>query len=61
MRLWVGVLLSVVLGALATFLSGESEISWAFLLIDIPLVAVSSMFSLAVVKRLRTRPAGETR
>ena len=37
LALWLAV--SVVLGFLATVLSGEWRISWAFLLIDIPLVA----------------------
>jgi hypothetical protein len=39
----VGVLLSVVAGVLATVLSGEWKVSWAFLLIDIPLVGCSAV------------------
>ncbi len=39
----VGLAFSVVAGVLATMLSGEWRISWAFLLIDIPLVAVSAV------------------
>jgi len=38
-RLAVGVLVSIVGGVLATVLSGEWRVSWAFLLFDIPLVA----------------------
>lgn len=38
-RLAVGLVLSIVLGFLATVVSGEWRISWAFLLVDIPLVA----------------------
>ena len=38
-RLAVGFALSVTAGFLATVLSGEWRVSWAFLLIDIPLVA----------------------
>jgi hypothetical protein len=38
-----GVLFSVVAGVLATVLAGEWRISWAFLLIDIPLVAGSAL------------------
>jgi hypothetical protein len=39
----VGVLFSVVGGVLAPVLAGEWRISWAFLLIDIPLVAGSAL------------------
>ena len=42
-RVLVGLAFSVVAGVLATVLSGEWRISWAFLLIDIPLVAVSAV------------------
>jgi hypothetical protein len=43
-------------GVLATVLSGEYLISWSFLLIDIPLVAVSAAASLYVTHRLRWAP-----
>ena len=39
----VGVLFSVVTGVLATVLAAEWQISWAFLLIDIPLVGMSAV------------------
>jgi len=42
-RVLVGLAFSVTAGALATVVSGEWRISWAFLLIDIPLVAVSAV------------------
>jgi len=42
-RVIVGLAFSVVAGVLATVVSGEWQISWAFLLIDIPLVAVSAV------------------
>jgi hypothetical protein len=42
-RIVVGVGVSIVAGLLATVLSGEWRVSWAFLLIDIPLVAVSAV------------------
>ncbi len=42
-RVLVGLAFSVMAGALATVVSGEWRISWAFLLIDIPLVAVSAV------------------
>ena len=54
----LGLASSVVLGFLATVLSGEWRISWAFLLIDIPLVAgcvaVAFLGSRAAVLRRST-------
>ena len=41
-RLRLTVALSVVLGFAATVISGEFRIGWEFLLIDIPLVAISA-------------------
>ncbi len=59
LRLWVGVLLAAVLGLCATVLSGEFEVSWDYLLVDIPLVAVSAglSFTLARTAFLRLRRA----
>jgi hypothetical protein len=42
MRLPIAIAAAVVIGTLATIVSGEYRIGWEFLLIDIPLVAVSS-------------------
>ena len=53
LRVPVGAVLVVAFGVLATVVSGEFLISWAFLLIDIPLVAVSTAVGLIVVHRLR--------
>ena len=53
MRKWVGALLAFVFGVLATVVSGEFRISWAYLLIDIPLVAISASVGLIVSQRLR--------
>jgi hypothetical protein len=57
-RLAVGLVISIVAGFLATVLSGEWRISWAFLLIDIPLVAgcavLGFVMSRAVVLRRST-------
>jgi hypothetical protein len=53
LRLSVGAVLVILLGILATVASGEFEISWGFLLIDIPLVAVSAAIALFAVHRLR--------
>jgi Na+/serine symporter len=58
-RLAVGLVVSILVGALATVVSGEWRITWAFLLIDIPLAAgcaaVGSLTSRALVLRISTR------
>jgi hypothetical protein len=58
-RVIVGLIFSVVAGVLATVVSGEWRISWAFLLIDIPLVAVSAvvgdLLSRSIVLRRASR------
>jgi len=53
LRVPIGVVLILALGVLATVVSGEYLVSWSFLLIDIPLVAVSAATSLFVTHRLR--------
>lgn len=58
LRLRIGAVLAVLLGVLATVVSGEFEISWGFLLIDIPLVAVSAAVALFAVHRLRWSKPG---
>jgi hypothetical protein len=57
LRLWIGIPLSIALGLAATVLSGEFEFGWEYLLIDIPLVAVSAglSFTLARMAFLRLR------
>lgn len=57
LRLPVGVALAVPLGVLATFLTGEHHVSWAFVLIDIPIVALSATAGLIMLQRLRNRGA----
>ncbi|HET8742261.1 MAG TPA: hypothetical protein VFM41_06520 [Gaiella sp.] len=54
-RLLVGVIASVLLGTTATVISGEYMIGWEFLLIDIPLVAISSAVGLAMARAVRGR------
>lgn len=54
-RPWVWALLSVVLGLLATVLSGEFKTTWAFLLIDIPLVGAASAASFLGSRAVRLR------
>jgi hypothetical protein len=53
LRVLVGLGLIIAFGVLATVVSGEYLVSWSFLLIDIPLVAVSAAASLFVTHRLR--------
>ena len=59
LRLWVGVLVSILLGVAATVVTGEFQIGWEYLLIDIPLVAVSTGLSFTVARMafLRLRHA----
>jgi hypothetical protein len=54
-RLPVGAALSVALGVLATAVAGEFEISWGFVLIDIPEVALAAFLGLTAVRQLRPR------
>ncbi len=61
LRLLVGIPLAVVLGLLATMLSGEFEISWGFLLVDIPLVAISAAAGLVATRRIRIGRVGKER
>ena len=61
MRLAVGVAAAVVLGTLATVISGEYKIGWEFLLIDIPLVAICSAASFSTVRAARRRLWDERR
>jgi len=53
LRVPIGMVLIIAFGVLATVVSGEYLISWSFLLIDIPLVAVSAAAGLFVTHRLR--------
>jgi hypothetical protein len=57
-RVVVGLLFSVVAGVLATVVSGEWRISWAFLLIDIPLVAVCAVAGDLLSRTVVLRRAG---
>ncbi len=53
LRLPVGTAAAVVLGLLATVVSGEFRVSWAFLLIDIPLVGLAAVAGLVTMRRVR--------
>jgi hypothetical protein len=52
--LWT-VVSAVVLGTLATIVSGEFLTTWEFLLIDVPLVALCGAATAAVVTAVRRR------
>jgi hypothetical protein len=52
LRLAVGGLLSVVLGVAATVISGEFRVSWEYLLVDIPLVAVCAYVGFILARTL---------
>jgi len=52
-RLPVGAALSVAAGVLATVVTGEFEATWAYLLIDIPLVAGAAALGLMAARHMR--------
>lgn len=52
-RRLVGALAALALGTAATLVSGEYRLGWEYLLVDIPLVGVSSVVGLLVSRRLR--------
>jgi hypothetical protein len=52
----VGAALAVTLGVTATVVTGEATISWAFVLIDIPIVAVTAVLGLLAGRRLGPAP-----
>ena len=54
-RIAVGASLAIVLGVAATVVSGEFKVSWAFLLVDIPLVALSEIVAHTALRALRWR------
>jgi hypothetical protein len=56
LRLPVGAFVAVVLGVTATVVTGEASISWAFVLFDIPIVAVSAVIGLIAGRRLAPAP-----
>lgn len=52
-RLWASTLLSILFGTFATLVSGEFRVSWGYLLVDIPLVAGSTLISMMLVHNYR--------
>jgi hypothetical protein len=61
LRLTLGVLLSIVFGVAATVLSGEFRVGWEYLLIDIPLVAMSAAAMYSVTSRAVRRMKATSR
>jgi hypothetical protein len=57
-RVPVGAALATALGVLATVASGEFKMTWAYVLIDIPLVGVAAVAGFLVTRRLAAT-AGE--
>jgi hypothetical protein len=57
-RPWLGGVAAVLLGVLATVVTGEAEISWAFVLIDVPLVALAALCGLLVARGRASRTSG---
>ncbi len=60
-RLLTGLLGAVLIGVLATVVSGEYRISWEFLLFDIPLAAVSTVAAYLGARQLSTRAVARRR
>jgi hypothetical protein len=52
LRLPIGAALAIVLGVLATVVTGEAETSWAFVLVDIPTVALAAVLGLVAGRHL---------
>jgi hypothetical protein len=54
-RLLLGMAAAVVLGVMATIVSGEYLVSWGFLLVDIPLVGICSIVGFRISRSARVR------
>jgi hypothetical protein len=59
LRLPVGAALAIVLGLLATVITGEFKTSWAYLLFDIPLVGFAAFLGFLSGRRVRAHHALE--
>jgi hypothetical protein len=55
-RLPAGAALAVVLGVCATVITGEFKLSWEYVLVDIPLVALATCLSLVTVRHFAPAP-----
>jgi hypothetical protein len=54
----IGLGLAIPLGVLATIVTGEFKMSWGYLLIDIPLVAVAAVVGLFATRAVRRAATG---
>jgi hypothetical protein len=61
LRAIVVAVMSVLLGVVATIISGEALISWAFVLIDIPLVLASAVGAIIACYAWERRNATQLR
>ena len=61
LRAFVLIVMSILLGVVATIISGEALISWAFVLIDIPLVLCSALVAIGVVLAWQRRESVQLR
>jgi hypothetical protein len=52
LRVPLGLLSAVALGVTATAVTGEAAISWAFVVVDIPLVAFAALLGRLIGRRL---------
>ncbi len=57
LRIALMAVMSVVFGVIATAISGEALISWAFVLIDIPLVLFAAVTTAVIAPRVIERLA----
>ena len=58
LRLLVLIALSVVVGVVAAYVSGELAISWGFILVDMGQVLVVAMITMALVAMWQRRTTG---
>jgi hypothetical protein len=56
LRLPSGALLALALGVLSSVITGETSVSWAFVLIDIPIVSISAVLGLLAGRRISPLP-----
>jgi hypothetical protein len=56
-RWWIGITLILLLAASTTVLTGEFQLSWGFLLVDIPLVGVATGIGFIAFYRRRSTPS----
>jgi hypothetical protein len=61
LRVFVLATMSILLGVVATIISGEALISWAFVLIDIPLVLASAVGVIVATYAWQHRGAAQLR